>query len=274
MGKTLKSLMGTTFEIPYNMDFNTCIDATLQAGTFECTINGQYDIKYIFWEDGEASGRTYVDRLVEFQYITVGSTYVIRNGSTTDGMYDGWYLVNNSGLTPLGETITISNITSVEATSEGFTDILLANNVDIKNGDWTFDTPHILYNGSVIQELSDKEVVLECAGKKMLSDIVIVNPVVEEEEVKVSTFEIWNTRSHDLDKTFEYEDGMTWEEFINSEYNTGLFAIYGTNNNIVGISGTYVYIDEAGAVKAYITDVINQTKYYTKTSSGEGGGAN
>ena len=295
----LKSLIGTTFEIPYNMDFNTCIDATLQAGTFECTINGQYDIKYIFWEDGEASGRTNVDRLVEFQYIAVGSIYVIRNGSATDGMYDGWYLVNDSGLTPLGETITISNITSVEATSEGFTDILLANNVDIKNGDWTFDTPHVLYNGSVIQELSDKEITILCAGKKMLSDIVIVNPAVEEEsEPEIGTFRfeemlLSTSKGETIVFNFNFEVGMTWAEFVNSEYNTPT-SVYPSNlkdvvvfindNDEVQIRytepdvtpydyTTETYVQTIGTQTCNKDDVIKNGYNYVH-SSGESGGAN
>lgn len=104
---------------------------------------------------------------------------------------------------------------------------------------------------------------------------VVVNEA--EEEVKVNTFEIWNTISNDLDDTYQYEDGMTWDKFINSEYNTDSFALYGSNNNIVGKSGTYLYNSSGSASSTdyvYKTDIINKSKYWIISSSFEGGGSN
>ena len=78
------------------------------------------------------------------------------------------------------------------------------------------DVPRIIYNNTVIAELSDKEITITCAGKKMLSDIVIVNPAVEEEASLIS-FTIDGT-------SYQAEEGMTWADWCDSDYSGGTYA--------------------------------------------------
>ena len=78
------------------------------------------------------------------------------------------------------------------------------------------DVPRIIYNNTVIAELSDKEITITCAGKKMLSDIVIVNRAVEEEASLIS-FTIDGT-------SYQAEEGMTWADWCDSDYSGGTYA--------------------------------------------------
>ena len=161
------------------------------------------------------------------------------------------------------------------------------------------DVPRIIYNGEVIAELSDKEITITCAGKKMLSDIVIVNPAVEEEsEPEIGTFRfeemlLSTSKGETIVFNFNFEVGMTWAEFVNSEYNTPT-SVYPSNlkdvvvfindNDEVQIRytepdvtpydyTTETYVQTIGTQTCNKDDVIKNGYNYVH-SSGESGGAN
>ena len=241
---------------------------TVPAGWTASAGYGDYDVFGTF----SILNTEYTD--IEFYCLNIGYKY---NGVSYSGAAD---VINFEGDSDTPNVFpSDSFVVKFDEVYDGESLIqwFLDNNATIEGGVWEEeDIPRIIYNNQVIAELGDSEVTILCAGKKMLSDIVIVNPVMEEEGTKVNTFEIWNISSNDLSNSYQYEEDMTWEEFINSEYNTGSFSLYGTNNNIVGKMGTYLYKDNNASASSsdyvYKTDVINQSRYYTLSSSG--GGAN
>lgn len=105
---------------------------------------------------------------------------------------------------------------------------------------------------------------------------VYADLIVGYTEVELKTFEIWNALSNDYASTYNYREGMTWQEFVNSEHNTGSFTV--TSTNEINRSGTFVYDSKSGAsggnsnncIKS--TDIINQDIYWVCASST--GGAN
>lgn len=98
----------------------------------------------------------------------------------------------------------------------------------------------VTYNGSVIAHLTaGQKATLNCAGKKMVGDIVITfdgdsggNPA------DLIGFTIDDT---DTTKTYEAEEGMTWEEWCVSEYNTDGWSVSG--NLVIKEYGTYTVRD-------------------------------
>lgn len=90
-------------------------------------------------------------------------------------------------------------------------------------------------------------------------DFVFFNP---EEEINVNLITFYV-----VDTSYQCEEGMTWEEFVNSEYNSeGLFQI----------SGNYVKYNQVkdlvlNHVMAFNTDTILNGNIYEFYSSGGGG---
>ena len=93
------------------------------------------------------------------------------------------------------------------------------------------DIPRIIYNGQVIAELGDGEVTILCIGKKMLTDIVIVNPIVEEPE-QVGFKQVYPTASSKYNYTCTLSNMDTskvyslWTDY----YNGNVFFIKYSNN--------------------------------------------
>ena len=127
---------------------------------------------------------------------------------------------------------------------------------------------NITYNGTVIATLNKGESkVIKCANKKMLTDLEI--EVVE--EVQLGTFNIVDNTNNGAITTYQFEEGMTWEEFINSEYNTDNIFQCSTivcwdshAESLHNEDSSYVYITET---------IINGGNYYQKPFS-PGGGVN
>lgn len=93
-------------------------------------------------------------------------------------------------------------------------------------------------------------------------DFVFFNP---EEEINVNliTFYIGDT-------PYQCEEGMTWEEFVNSEYNTeGLFQINNYNN--IEYNQKIIVLNH---VMVFNTDIILNGNIYEFYSSGGGSGMN
>ena len=141
----------------------------------------------------------------------VGDFTVLENG-VTDGTNTYTYSGNKQFI---GLTST-PNSTNVEYEIGQTYNISTATTLYIVEQEPAADVPRIIYNNTVIAELSDKEITITCAGKKMLSDIVIVNPAVEE-EVSLISFTIDST-------SYQAEEGMTWADWIDSEYSDGTYA--------------------------------------------------
>ena len=67
--------------------------------------------------------------------------------------------------------------------------------------------------------------------------------------------------------TYQAEEGMTWYEWANSEYNTGNFVCYGTNYSVT-VVGFNAYIALIGPVNG--SDTIQNNASYTIVSGGGG----
>ena len=103
-------------------------------------------------------------------------------------------------------------------------------NGSVEGGVWE-ELPSIIYNNQVIAELGDSEVTILCAGKKMLTDIVIVNPIVEEPE-QVGFKQVYPTASSKYNYTCTLSNMDTskvyslWTDY----YKNNVFFIKYSNN--------------------------------------------
>ena len=89
-------------------------------------------------------------------------------------------------------------------------------------------------------------------------DFVFFNP--EEINVNLITFYV-------VDTAYQCEEGMTWEDFVNSEYNSeGLFQINNYNN--IEYSQKIIVLNH---VMVFNTDTILNGNIYEFYSSGGGG---
>ena len=75
-------------------------------------------------------------------------------------------------------------------------------------------------------------------------------------EPKITSFKI-------LDTEYQIEEGMTWEEWVNSDYNTGNYNIA---DNRIRMSTKYVYISYGKKTADYVKpgDVITENYQYNK----------
>jgi hypothetical protein len=83
-------------------------------------------------------------------------------------------------------------------------------------------------------------------------------------DTKLITFYIDN-------KEYQYEKGMTWEEWINSQYNTDNFVFYGNviKNNGYRCDGLYVYTN-GRHIYVEGTDYIDEKNTYKFFYGGAG----
>lgn len=111
----------------------------------------------------------------------------------------------------------------------------------------------ISYKNSVIGSLSEGEsIALHLNGQKLTEDLV-----VRAVNVNLISFTIDGT-------TYQAEEGMTWEEWVESEYNTGGY----TKSVIVIVAPNGWHIEGE-----YVSSEIISGKAY-KTVYGGGGGPN
>lgn len=150
----------------------------------------------------------------------------------------------------------------------------------------------IEYNGSIVATVEGgNTATLPIKDKKMKTDIVIIVPesetpsveeydgaIVIEEKIIIGTFTHQYTGGSTASSTFEFEIGMTWAEWIESDYNTSS----GTTKFVVNNSGTVVRFGGSGSAILYngsvacvSTDVIlENTTYTSKYLTGGGGSGN
>lgn len=89
----------------------------------------------------------------------------------------------------------------------------------------------IVYNEMIIASLvSGKKAILDCAGHKMADNVVITFPVMSGEVIEEWDFSYTVSDPISLisfsiaGTTYQAEEGMTWSEWTNSEYNTSNFV--------------------------------------------------
>lgn len=131
------------------------------------------------------------------------------------------------------------------------------------------NTVTIEYNGSVIASLTEGKATLPCKDKVMHTDIVVNVPELGGESVPEwdgSYTVSGGTISFTIDGvSYEAEDGMTWEQWVASDYNTGGYSI-GYADGIYG----FVVDDGDGVVvnEAMRTEAIINGKAYTTYAAG------
>lgn len=102
----------------------------------------------------------------------------------------------------------------------------------------------IKYNGKVIATLEKGQTAtIPCDGKEMATDIVVSISAL----VNIITFTI-------AGKTYQSEDGMTWEQWVESSYNTDGYRLR-IGHFVASSNGWYV-IDEEGTLE-FPTDTIS-----------------
>ena len=130
-------------------------------------------------------------------------------------------------------------------------------NGSVEGGVWEEDDiPRIIYNNEVIAELGDGEVTILCAGKKMLSDIVIVNPVVNNAEEEGLYFYIDGT------KFVLPEEGITFRTLLKN-YGT----VNGSNKMYYGEGSTGIW-SKCIYSDPNLTDTSIKSVFYSESGGG------
>jgi hypothetical protein len=132
------------------------------------------------------------------------------------------------------------------------------------------DAVIVEYNNAVIATLTEGKVTLSCKDKQMHTNVVITVPEFGGEEilewdgsytigggVELISFTIEGVN-------YQAEDGMTWAEWIESEYNTGSITTDGGSIVILATSSTTGYMIESTNGTVYTYNVIVVDTAYTK----------
>lgn len=123
----------------------------------------------------------------------------------------------------------------------------------------TTSTATITYNGNVIATITDGQTAtLPCKGKKMVGDIVIAYGV---DAVNLISFTIDGT-------SYQAEEGMTWEQWANSSYNTA--GAYATGLNY-SINGKWIADARNGGAVLHQDAIKANREYFLKDHTGGGG---
>lgn len=156
----------------------------------------------------------------------------------TDTLSGGWSETNGSYVRK------ISFGPTPQSASKWFYDWFTANAVKQEVQIW--------YNGILLATIEEGQtVILHTNGKKAITDIVIENAVVHSSRISFTI----------NDTTYYAEEGMTWAEWVESEYNTGGFEP-GAWTDLVRVpnSGYYIY-DESTSTFACLTSEPNGPGY-------------
>ena len=114
----------------------------------------------------------------------------------------------------------------------------------------------IKYNGNVIASLeAGQTATLECAGKKMVSDIYIIAQKVEQGSGEIG-FTIDGT-------SYQAEEGMTWGDWVESDYNTDNYGVFGSYIvQSITDQGAYLVINSSGT-RQLLTHTIQANEAYS-----------
>lgn len=131
----------------------------------------------------------------------------------------------------------------------------------------------ITYNGKTTELADGYIATLPCKDLKMETDVAVEAP----EAVEVPTVEEWDGTgvvieglvkliSFTIDGTsYQAVDGMTWAEWVESDYNPSPNGIV-SGSTYIAIGGSYVYATSS-SVMVKPTDVISQSDtYYTASN--------
>ena len=90
-------------------------------------------------------------------------------------------------------------------------------------------------------------------------------------KLNVSLIEFTHNHYSNGITTYQAEEGMTWEEFVNSEYNTNNIFVLWSGGGVSFNNESNGVQDSSGNFMVK-TDIITSQEYYTKTHSTGGGG--
>ena len=137
------------------------------------------------------------------------------------------------------------------------------------------NTVTIEYNGSVIASLTEGKATLPCKDKVMHTDIVVNVPELGGGDVPEwdGSYTITNAVSlisfTVAGTSYEAEDGMTWYEWANSDYNTAGAWCYREEANVTFPNASPSKMVQMNGVDVVGTDIIvADTAYTTRTMSG------
>lgn len=120
----------------------------------------------------------------------------------------------------------------------------------------------IRYNGVALANLeADQSAILECTNQKMLGPVIVTVPALTYYDgsvtitggVELISFTIAGT-------TYQAESGMTWAEWVDSEYNT---SGYGIDNDYICPQGTPLsgWVRYNGVRVIYTETIVNGREY-------------
>lgn len=113
----------------------------------------------------------------------------------------------------------------------------------------------ITYNGAIIAEITEGQTVtLHTNGKKAKTDIV----VSISEYTNLITFTVSNEQGTEVVGIYQAEEGMTWGQWIDSDYNTDGWYINSANEVM---SSTFEFVCVEITVKS-VDVIIPDYKYY------------
>lgn len=154
---------------------------------------------------------------------------------------------------------TIDFGTTPQEVSDDFYTWLTANATQQGGEEETTGRVTITHNGNVIATFSDGQTAtLPCEGKKMVGDIVIAYGV---DTVNLISFTIDGT-------SYQAEEGMTWEQWANSSYNTA--GAYATGLNY-SINGKWIADARNGGAVLHQDAIKANREYFLKDHTGGGG---
>lgn len=246
----LVDLTGAEISWKSNIDFSNVV------------IYGENNVKAVYYINIKSARPYYPDYYigVELKPSTSEIYYILSTENSSYPMYsdNSWFVFHSS----------ITVIDGLDVTNEDLINLVLAN-AKVTGGVWVEEIEveptikaTITYNDSDVATIQDGQIAtLKCSNKKMKSDVVV--KVEEVEEVNLITFAIGGT-------TYQAEEGMTWADWVDSEYNTinAHTSIDGTGCTIGG-TAFGIYADSERSINVVSTDIItNNAIYYTNHNGG------
>ena len=251
------AMMCVTFVPAFANGQSTPIEATIEASTLSVTVPTSLPIS--FGADGESKTEMSAT-------ITNNSVAQVVIADIRVDVANGWTLVpwdtdwQDDGLGAKEYAFMINN---EEVSTDGSVD---ASNFEAING--SGGTLEFTYNGRMAPQNESRNVT--------------IGSVVFTFDWKQPDIISFNVRQSEYTetKTFEAEEGMTWAEWVESDYNTSevdvganIVSIY-INNNIVyydGQTNTYHLVDNANDETQRSDFVINEGALYTWPRQSGGG---
>ena len=124
---------------------------------------------------------------------------------------------------------------------------LLYGETEVYNGMWNKESDRIITINALLEEVKNGQALLE----------FLQNNAAKQGSQTLISFTI-------AGESYQAEEGMTWQQWVDSTYNTGSYVVY--DNNITkmpaGTSGSRVTSDSAFNNAVRPTDIITATAYY------------